>query len=449
MSRHVSDSPPEPLTVVGIGADGWDALAPASRDAVVGADVLLGSTRQLALIPDTVPADRDAWPSPLLPALPELLARQRARGRVVVLASGDPLVSGIGGTLVNLLGADAVRILPAVSSVALARARMGWPANSVVVVSAVGRDLAEVVRHLAPRRRIILLSAGSDTAGQLASLLCGEGYRDSRLTVLANLGSAEESRTASAARAWPRDRRAPALNLVCVECVADAGVRVLPGAPGLPDEVFEHDGQLTKRDVRASALARLAPVPGARLWDVGAGAGSVAIEWMRTHETCMAVAIERDPDRAARIGRNAKALGVPSIQIVQQAAPEALTGLPAPDAVFVGGGATMSGVLEKCWEALRPGGRFVVHGVTVQTERLMLQWFSRQGGELIRIGVERAGPLGSFTGWTPARSVTQYAVTKQNAQVGQAAESPAGSGAGSPADPVPGSAAAPVAESPA
>ena len=228
------------------------------------------------------------------------------------------------------------------------------------------------------------------------------------LTALGDLGSDHESRVDGVAATWSAD--VGPLTVLAVQ--VDDGARVLPLVPGLPDDAFEHDGQVTKRDVRASALARLAPTPGALLWDVGAGAGSVAVEWSRTHPSCRAVAVERDPERAERIGRNARTLGVPDLRVVAGRAPEALAGLDAPDAVFVGGGATVDGVLDACWAALRPGGRLVVHGVTLETEQLLVAWRGRVGGELVRLLVETAAPLGSFTSWTPARAVTQLSVVK-------------------------------------
>jgi precorrin-6Y C5,15-methyltransferase (decarboxylating) len=367
--------------------------------------VVLGGHRQLALLPDVRGQLRESWPSPLREGLGKLLEKYAGR-RVVVLASGDPLVSGIGSTLVGLLGVEAVEIEPAVSSVALARARMGWPAESVDVVSAVGRDPSAVLRSLAPGHRLLVLSSDESTPAQVARLLATSGYGASRMTVLGDLGAADESRVEGIAATWTAD--VSRLNVVAVEL---DGPAVGSWSGGLRDDVFEHDGQLTKRDLRVSALARLVPVPGQLLWDVGAGAGSVGIEWMRAHPTCRSVAVEADPDRADRIGRNAERLGVPALEVVRGRAPGVLADLPAPDAVFVGGGATADGVLDTCLGAMRPGGRMVVHGVTLETEALLAERYATHGGELTRIHVERAAPIGSFTGWTPTRPVTQWALT--------------------------------------
>lgn len=399
------------ITVIGIGADGWTGLPEHLRAQVCDAEVLLGGRRHLDLVPPVPGQVRDPWPSPLRDGLSGLLARHDGR-RVVALASGDPLVSGVGTGLVDLLGADAVRIEPAVSSIALARARMGWAAEGVDVVSLVGRDARLLLRVVAPGHRVLVLAADESTPAQLAALLHERGYAASRLTVLGDLGAAAESRVEASVARWAFGCDAPVsrLHVVALELV---GPVVGSWAPGLPDAAYEHDGQLTKRDLRVSALARLAPQPGQLLWDVGAGAGSVGIEWQRAHPTCRAVAIEADPERAARIGRNAANLGVPTLDVVTGRAPEALAGLPAPDAVFVGGGATRSGLLDACLTALRSGGRLIVHGVTLETGTLLAQAHTRHGGELTRISVEHAEPIGAFTGWTPTRAITQWAFVKE------------------------------------
>jgi len=391
---------------VGIGADGWAGVPDALRDLVLHASVVLGGARHLELVPDVPGQRRLPWPSPLRAGLSELLTGL-GDGPIVALGSGDPLVSGIGTTLIDVLGKDRVKIHPGVSSVALARARLGWSAESCAVVSLVGRDPALVLRELAPGRRVLVLSSDEQTPSQVAGLLTQVGYAASVLHVLGDLGAPEESHTSGLAADWSQN--SPRLNVLALELV---GPGLLSWTPGLPDDAFEHDGQLTKRDLRASALARLTPVPGAHLWDVGAGAGSIGIEWMRAHPTCSATAIEADPERADRIARNAAGLGVPGLDVVTGKAPGALDGLRSPDAVFIGGGATAPGVLDACLAALGLGGRLVAHGVTLETEQLLAQAYTAHGGELTRIGVETAAPVGSFTGWTPARTVTQWAYTR-------------------------------------
>ncbi len=399
--------PAEPVTVVGIGADGWEGLSPVARSVVESAEVLMGSARQLSLVPSGS-AERLAWPSPLSEALPALLEEHTGR-RVCVLASGDPTFHGIGTTLTRLLGADAVRVIPHPSSVSLACARLGWPQDQVQVVSLVGHPVERVHTHVQPGRRLVILSWGSHTPAEVAALLTERGYGSSELTVLEQLGGPSERVRTSRAAEWSDE--VDALNVVGVLCLAGEGAQLLPTVPGLPDEAYESDGQLTKREVRAVTLSRLAPVPGQLLWDVGGGAGSIAIEWSRHHPSCRAIAIERDPDRAKRLERNATALGA-SVATVHGKAPAALEGLETPDAVFVGGGATAPGMIETCWNALAPGGRLVVNGVTLETEALIAQWYGELGGDLIRLDIQRASPVGTMTGWRPAMPVTIWSVTK-------------------------------------
>jgi precorrin-6B C5,15-methyltransferase / cobalt-precorrin-6B C5,C15-methyltransferase len=382
---------PTPITVVGIGADGWGGLPEAARHVLRTAEVIMGSRRQLDLLTWDVPGERLTWPSPLLPALPSLFEAHRDR-RIAVLASGDPMFFGIGTTLVKHFGVERVRVLPHPSSVSLACARLGWPVEETDVISLVGRPLELLNAVLQPGRRVLVLG-GNPSA--VAALLADRGS----MTVLSSLGGPHESRSMNA----------HGLHVIAVE-VGDGPWLSL--APGLPDDAYDHDGQLTKREIRAVTVARLAPAPGQLLWDVGAGAGSVGIEWMRMHRSCRAVAVESSAERVARIAVNAAALGVPTLSVVHGSAPEALASLDAPDAVFVGGGATTEGVLDACWSALRSGGRLVVNAVTVDSETMVAAWHGRLGGDLTRIAVQRAAPIGGFTGWRPAMPVTQWAVTK-------------------------------------
>ncbi len=389
------------LHVIGIGADGWTGLSEFARETVESADVVLGAPRQLAMLPDRLNQSRVTWPSPL-DGLKELVSG--LDGDVVALASGDPLVAGIGTTLIGLLGPENVIVVPAVSSVSLARARLGWSAETTEVL----RDPAALSRHLAPKRRILLLSTDGSTPSAVAQVLRNSGFEGTRMTVLADLGAETETVTTTTADQWAGD--APQLHVLALECVGTTGAGLLAG---LPDDSFENDGQLTKRDLRASALARLAPQPGQLLWDVGAGAGSIGIEWMRAHPTCRAIAVEKSDQRAARIARNATALGVPSLRIVVGAAPQGLTGLPLPDAIFIGGGVTTDGVIDACWSALPAGGRLVAHAVTLESEAVLAQRHTSLGGELIQLGTATASGLGSFTAWTPNRTVTQWSITRE------------------------------------
>jgi precorrin-6B C5,15-methyltransferase / cobalt-precorrin-6B C5,C15-methyltransferase len=405
---HTTPSRDETLgpRVVVVGVDAAGNLAAQARSVLERAPLVLGAQRQLDLLPEVPGQERRTWPSPLREGLPDLLPAYADR-EIVALASGDPLVSGVATTLIDLLGRDRVSVLPAISSVALARAEMRWPAEAHAVVSLVGRDISLLRRELAPGRRILVLSSDEKTPGQVAELLVESGYGDSTLTVLGDLGTdrSQVQDLGPARLVAGLDVPVPRLNIVALECT---GPPLGGWVAGLPDDAFEHDGQLTKRDLRASALSRLAPIPGHHLWDVGAGAGSVAIEWMRAHRSCTATAIEASPERAERISRNAARLGVPGLLVVTGRAPQALAALRRPDAVFVGGGATHEGVVDVCLAALGPSGRLVVHGVTLETEQLLASLYRTYGGELTRISVEAVAPIGGFTGWTPGRTVTQW-----------------------------------------
>ena len=397
-----------PVSVVGIGADGWDGLVPAARRVIEAAELVVGGERQLELLPPSVTAERRVWPSPLRPALPAVVA-EAAERRVVVLASGDPMFFGIGGTLVREFGAAAVRVLAHPSSVSLACARLGWPVEDVEVVSVVGRPVASVRPAVQPGRRVLVLLDSGRTAGGIADWLTSAGYGGSALTLLADLGGVHELRRSATARDWAPVESS--LAVLAIDAELDALATPLPRTPGLPDEAFDHDGQLTKYEVRAVTLAALAAARGPMLWDVGAGSGSVGIEWMRADRAHRAVAVEPRTDRLDRIAANADRLGVAGLQVVAGRAPQVLAGLPRPDAIFVGGAVSLPGVIEACVQALGPGGRLVANGVTVETEAVLAGWYARLGGSLTRIAVQRASAVGGFTGWRPAMPVTQWAVT--------------------------------------
>lgn len=398
------------VTVVGIGADGWPGLPGTGREALRDAEVVVGGARQLALLPADCAGERVTWPSPLRPAVAGLFAAHAGR-RIAVLASGDPMFYGIGRTLCEELGPDALRVLPHPSSVSYACARLGWPVEETETVTLVGRPAAQLAAALHDGRRLLVLSAGADTPATVAALLRDRGFGRTRMRVLEQLGGGAERCVDGRADTWTAPAGDP-LNVVALECRRDDGALRMSAVPGLPDEAYEHDGQLTKRHVRAATLAALAPAPGELLWDVGGGSGSIAIEWLRAHRSCRAVTVERDPVRAARIARNADTLGVPSLRVVTGAAPGALEGLPVPDAVFVGGGLTAPGLLDACWDALPAGGRLVANTVTLESEALLARRHGRHGGELVRLAVSHAVPVGGFTGWRQAMPVTQWSVTK-------------------------------------
>ncbi|REE21900.1 precorrin-6Y C5,15-methyltransferase (decarboxylating) [Paraburkholderia sp. BL27I4N3] len=395
------------LTVVGIGDDGFAGLGRPARRALLEASVVYGGERHLAMLPACLAARRAAWPRPF--DLAPLLAERGAA--VCVLASGDPMLFGVGATLARQLPAGELRVLPAPSSLSLAAARLGWPLQDVATVSLVGRPLPTLNAHLHDGARMFVLSANGRTPAALAALLNARGYGATRMSVLEHLGGELERRIDGRADQWSAGEVA-ALNLIALDCRATEGAPRLPLTCGLPDDAFRHDGQLTKRDVRAITLARLAPTPGELLWDVGAGSGSIGIEWMRVHSTCRAIAIEGHAERQRFIEHNRDALGVPGLQLVAGRAPEALQGLPVPDAVFIGGGVTVPGVLEACWAGLREGGRLVANAVTLQGEAVLAAWRERHGGTLTRIALADAQPLGGFDTWRQALPITLLEVTK-------------------------------------
>jgi precorrin-6Y C5,15-methyltransferase (decarboxylating) len=392
------------VTVVGIGADGWSGLAPSGHHAVLSADVVLGGRRQLDLLPPAVTAERIAWPSPLRPALPGLLAAHQDRS-VCVLASGDPMFHGIGATLAGLIGPERLRVLPHPSSASLAAARLGWPLASTEVISLVTAPVETLLAAINPGRRLLVLSAGAATPAQIARLLTDCAYGPSTLTVLSQLGGPGETVTAATAATWAGE--ADPLNVVAIECAGPPR----PVTPGLADDHYDTDGQLTKREVRAVTLALLGPVPGELLWDVGAGSGSIGIEWMRAHRDCRAIAVESAPERADRIGRNAAGLGVPGLRVVVGRAPAALAGLDPPDVIFIGGGLTTDGLIETCLGALRPGGRLVATAVTLESSAVLTSWHAKLGGELTRVAIDRGSPVGGFTVLRPALPVLLWSVT--------------------------------------
>lgn len=389
------------LTVVGIGEDGYPGLGKSARRALLEAQVVIGGPRQLALLPPCIRAVREPWPQPF--ALAPVLDRRGTP--VCVLASGDPMLFGVGASLSRQLTADELQVLPAPSSYSLAAARLGWPLQEVALLSVVARPLAGVVRHLHPGARLLVLSNDGHSPAALADLLVDQGFGASQLQVLEHLGGPLERRIAGRAEAWSL-AEAATLNLVAIEVLSETVEAGLPLTPGLPDDAYRHDGQLTKRDVRAVTLARLAPRPGELLWDVGAGCGSIGIEWARSHPSCRALAVEADAGRQVHILHNRDHLGAPALQLVAGQAPEALTGLATPDAIFIGGGLTAPGVLDACWTALRPGGRLLANAVTLQTEAALVAFRERHGGDLTRLQVAQAQPLGAFDTWRAALPIT-------------------------------------------
>ncbi|MDN3516460.1 precorrin-6y C5,15-methyltransferase (decarboxylating) subunit CbiE [Aquisalimonas lutea] len=397
------------LTIIGIGDSGVDGLAPQARQALDEAETVFGGERHLALVPESDRQERIPWPSPLEKALPWVTGR-RGR-RVCVLASGDPFWYGIGATLARHIPAQEMTVHPAPSAFSLAAARMGWPLQHSRCLSVHGRSLDRVRPWLQPGARLLVLSWDGTTAAALAALLREAGFGPSTLTVLEHLDGPRERRLEATADAW-ETARTEDLNTIAVACRARTDARVLAAAAGRDDDLFAHDGQITKREIRAVTLANLRPGRGELLWDIGAGSGAIGIEWMLADSGNRAVAVEADPERAGRIPANAGACGVPDLQCVTGAAPDALDGLATPDAVFIGGGLTTPGLLASCHDALRPGGRLVANAVTVEGEAALADAMAAWGGELTRLQVSRGEPLGGFTGWQPLRPVTVWTLVR-------------------------------------
>jgi precorrin-6Y C5,15-methyltransferase (decarboxylating) len=399
------------LSIVGIGEDGADGLSPVAQKLIASAELVVGGKRHLALADGLIRGRTLAWPSPIGEVMPEI---EKHRGRpVVVLASGDPFHYGVGDLLLRSIPAAETLCLPQSSSFSLAASRLGWSLHDVALTSLHGRALEGIVRHLQPGARILALSWDGETPAKLAKLLTERGMGDSSITVLEAMGGPRERVRRATANGFDLGEIA-ALNTIALEVTASPDAIVLALAPGLDDALFEHDGQLTKREVRAVTLSALAPRQGELLWDVGLGAGSIAIEWLLRHPSLKAIGIEDQPERAARAVRNAATLGTPDLVIVQKRAPEAFADLPRPDAVFIGGGLSDPGVFEAAWSALKSGGRLVANAVSLQSESQLIGFFQRHGGELVRLEVAKAGKAGSggvFV-WRPAAPIVQWRARK-------------------------------------
>jgi precorrin-6Y C5,15-methyltransferase (decarboxylating) len=397
------------LAIVGIGEDGVEGLSPAARKLVGEAAFVFGGKRHLALADAIITGVRRPWPSPFDGAVAEVLARRGSK--VCVLASGDPFVHGVGALLARAVLPAEMRVVPAPSAFSLAAARLGWPLPKVTTLALHARPLDLLRPHLFPGARILALTADGTAPAAIAALLAGSGFGESRITVLEALGGPRERMRPARAAGFDLAEIDP-LNVVAIEVVAGVDARIIPRAPGLPDSAFAHDGQITKREIRALTLSALSPLLGELLWDIGAGSGSVAIEWMLVHPSLRAIAIESNGERAARIAINARNLGVPDLQVIHGSAPAVLATLPTPDAVFIGGGASDAGVMDTAIAVLRPGGSLVVNAVTLETEAVLLARHAALGGELTRIAVQRAEPLGTMTGFRPAMPVTQWCWVK-------------------------------------
>ena len=394
------------LTIIGLGEDGFAEIGVSAQQAILNAKTVMGGARHLDLIPQIPNQERLVWPSPFSDGIAMVLARQG--NPVCILATGDPMNYGVGATLARHIPPHEMRVLAAPSAFTLAAARLGWAVQDCVTMTIHGRPIELVHPHLHPGAKLLILSENGQSPPLLADLLTQRQFGPSRMIVLEHMGGPQERVLQSTAQDWTHNDCAD-LNVIAVECVGSSGLSTLAG---LPDDAFDHDGQLTKRDVRAITLARLAPQPGQILWDVGAGCGSISIEWMRSHPTCRAIAIEANEKRQSLIVQNAKALGVPGLKLIAGKAPMALNGLESPDAIFIGGGLTIPKVPQICWDALKPGGRLVANAVTVESVALLHQLQQIWGGELTQIQVSHSEALGRFHVLRAALPVMVWVVVK-------------------------------------
>jgi precorrin-6Y C5,15-methyltransferase (decarboxylating) len=396
------------LSIVGIGEDGLDGLSAAARQLLAAAELIAGGRRHLALVASLGKPALE-WETPFAASIPKLLAHRGQR--VVALCSGDPFWYGAGAVIADAVAAAETVVVPASSTFAWAAARLRWRLEETVTLGLHARPIELLRPHLRTGARLIVLARDGAAPALIATYLAGVGFAPSRLTILEALGGpAERVRVTTAAGFALDDVKSPVA--LAIEAVAEPGATIIPHVAGLPDELFQHDGQLTKREIRAVTLSTLAPRGGELLWDVGAGSGAIGIEWLLAHPANRAIGIEARGDRLDTARANAQALGVPHYDLRLGTAPDALQGLPTPDAVFVGGGASCDGVLDAVWQALPKGGRLVVNAVTLETEAVLIARQARHGGALLRLAVERTGPVGGRTGWRAAMPVVQWSVTK-------------------------------------
>ncbi len=395
------------LDVIGIGEDGVHGLSKAALDKLSNAEIIVGGDRHHTLAPNPT-AKRIAWPSPFDAMIDEIKSHQGKK--IVVLVTGDPLWYSVGARILKVIPKEEVRFYPQLSAFQWASSRMGWSLADLETLTIHGRAASQVIPHLAPNVRLLILTKDKTSPQTVATLLTERGFGKSTMTVLAAMGGPREERFDGVAESW--SHLVPDFHTLAIECVADKDAKWYSRTGGLPSDAFIHDGQMTKRIVRSTTLSALAPYPDALLWDVGAGCGSIAIEWMRAARGAKAIAIEPNDKRIAMIRENAVQLGVEKIQIVEGKAPEALHGLEQPDAIFIGGGLTSDETFENCWSALRASGRLVANAVTVESEAKLFELYEKHGGELSRITVQQAEPVGRFKGWKPFMPVTQWTVVK-------------------------------------
>ncbi len=395
------------LHIIGIGEDGLDGLTPPTRALLESAEIIIGGDRHHNLS-DKIKAERIAWPSPF-DAMIETIRAQKGK-RVVILVTGDPLWYSVGARITKAIAPAEIIFHPQLSAFQLAAARLGWSLADLDTLTVHGRATEQMIPFIQLGARLLILTTGAKTPAQIAGFLTERGFGDSAMTVMSAMGGPDEKRFNGIAKSWAHE--VPEFNTLAVECIANADAPLLPQIPGLPDNAFRHDGNMTKREVRAITLAKLMPMRGAMLWDVGCGCGSVAIEWMRAARDARAIGIEPRADRRAFAAENALNLGTPSLHLVAGTAPDALQGLPRPDAVFIGGGVAQNTIIG-CMSVLRPLGRVVVNAVTLESEAVLLACHTEFGGDLARLSVQRAEPIGGLTGWKPQMTVTQWSCVKR------------------------------------
>lgn len=395
------------LHIVGIGEDGFDGLTPATRAVVEAAEVIIGGDRHHRLS-ESVKAERVAWPHPF-DALIDTLKGMTGR-RVVVLATGDPLWFSIGARIGRAIPPAEIVYHPQISAFQLAAARMGWSMADIETLTVHGRPVEQMIAFIQPDQRLLILTTGSETPAQIARFLTERGFGKSLMTVLAAMGGKDEMRFEGLAENW--SHTVPPFNTLAVDCIAAPDAALLPRVPGLADDLFQHDGTMTKQEVRAVTLAKLMPMRGALLWDIGTGCGSVAVEWMRAARYARAVGIEPRADRRAMAAANALALGTPKLELIEGEAPSALVGLDSPDAIFIGGGLTPE-VFDAAWAALKPLGRLVANAVTLESEAVLMDLHARYGGQLVKLAVNRAEAVGKYRGWRALMPVTQWSLVKR------------------------------------
>ena len=395
------------LTVIGIGEDGLTGLNAVARSLIDSAEILVGGDRHLAMLPDDQ-RSRLVWGSPIEETIQQILSY---RGKsVCILASGDPMWFGIGTTLSRRIPKEEILVIPSLSTFSLICARLGWSMTEVETISLCGRHPAILQAYIYPNAKLLILSSGAETPAIVAQALSDRGFGNSKVTVLEHLGGVKERIISTVANQLKTCPEFAELNAIAVQCIPNPDAKVFSRMAGLPDEAYHHDGQLTKREIRAITLSALAPNAGELLWDVGAGCGSISIEWMRSHPLCQAIAIEKS--RTHFITDNAIALGTPNLKIIAGMAPAVLQNLPMPDAIFIGGGATVPDLFETCWENLRSQGRLIANVVTIEGEQNLFRWQQKYGGTLTQISINRAEAIGSFLGWKPMRPVIQWKVIK-------------------------------------